>query len=378
MNYNQIGILFLQATLIAFVILLLFRLRKQLGIGVLFACLGLIQFMQVFLSSTVYISITDNLIVSPGSSVLFTATLFAMLIIYIKEDASETKKIIYALFIVNILISVYLQVFGWSLKDVTHNPLNVSTKLFDTSAWVLFVGTLLLFIDSLIIIIFFEFISKKTRYLFLQICLTMLFVVSFDAICFSLLVFWNSDSLNSILISGLISKGIFAIFYSIPFYFYIRYFDLSKSFKNLFNLRDIFHPLTYKQKFESITNDIKKAEEKREIELILANKEKEERIKELELSKQKLQHSLELLEKKDHSLEESSRVAKIGHWEYDIATDVFVWSEYIYEMYGFDFNDKIPPRSEIIKLYDEDSKIKLEKATKDLTENGIPYDIELK
>ncbi|AOW18066.1 hypothetical protein LPB03_11660 [Polaribacter vadi] len=334
--------------------------------------------MQVFLSSTVYISITDNLIVSPGSSVLFTATLFAMLIIYIKEDASETKKIIYALFIVNILISVYLQVFGWSLKDVTHNPLNVSTKLFDTSAWVLFVGTLLLFIDSLIIIIVFEFISKKTRYLFLQICLTMLFVVSFDAICFSLFVFWNSDNLNSILISGLISKGIFAIFYSIPFYFYIRYFDLSKSFKNLFNLRDIFHPLTYKQKFESITYDIKKAEEKREIELVLANKEKEERIKELEFSKQKLQHSLELLEKKDHSLEESSRVAKIGHWEYDIATDVFIWSEYIYEMYGVDFNEKIPPRSEIIKLYDEDSRIKLEKATKDLTENGIPYDIELK
>ena len=376
MNYTQIGILFLQATLISFVILLLFRLRKQLGIGVLFACLGLIQFLQVYLSNTVYISVTDNLIVSPGSSVLFTATLFALLIIYIKEDASETKKMIYALFIVNILISVCLQVFGWSLEDTTDNSLNASIKLFDTSSWVLFIRTLLLFIDSLIIILVFEFISKKIRFLFLQICLTMLIVVGFDAISFSLLFFWNSDNLSSILLSGLISKGVFVIFYSIPFYFYIRYFDSGKSFKKLFNLRDVFQPLTYKQKFESITYDIKKAEEKYDLELVLANKEK--RIKELELSEQKLQYSLELLEKKDHSLKESSRVAKIGHWEYDIATDVFIWSEYIYEMYGLDLNDKIPSRNEIIKFYDEDSQKKLAKATQDLTEKGIPYDIELK
>jgi hypothetical protein len=34
MNYNYIGILFLQGFLVAFVILLLFRLRKKLGIRV--------------------------------------------------------------------------------------------------------------------------------------------------------------------------------------------------------------------------------------------------------------------------------------------------------------------------------------------------------
>jgi hypothetical protein len=36
MNYNQIAILFLQGFLVAFLILLLFRLRKKLGLGVEF------------------------------------------------------------------------------------------------------------------------------------------------------------------------------------------------------------------------------------------------------------------------------------------------------------------------------------------------------
>ena len=266
MNYNQIAILFLQGTLVAFVILLLFHLRKQLGIGILFACLGLFQFMQVFLSSTVYVSITNGFLVSPGSSVLFTATLFALLIIYIKEDASETRKIIYALLIVNIVMTILIQLISWNLEESsTYNPFNVSTNLFSNNAWVLFVGTIALFLDSLLIIIIYEFISRHIRYMFLQICLTMLIVVSFDTIFFSIIAFWNFNNLNVIVISGLISKGVFVIFYSIIFYFYLQYFDLRNNESSVFKIKDVFQLLTYRQKFESARHDIKKASEEIEI-----------------------------------------------------------------------------------------------------------------
>ena len=116
MNFYQIGILFSQGILVSFLILMLFHLRKKLGIGILFACLGLFQFMQVFLSSTVYVELASNFLVSPGSSVLFTVTLFAVLIIYIKEDASETRKIIYALLITNINMSILIKSFGCNFK----------------------------------------------------------------------------------------------------------------------------------------------------------------------------------------------------------------------------------------------------------------------
>lgn len=251
MNYYQIGIFFTQGTLVSLLILLLFHLRKKLGIGILFACLGLFQFMQVFLSSTVYVEVAKNFIVSPGSSVLFTATLFAILIIYIKEDASETRKIIYALLITNIVMSFLIQSFGWNIKESsTYNPFNVSTNLFDNNAWVLFAGTITLFIDSLLIIIIYEFISKHLANLFLQICLTMVIVVSFDTIFFSYIAFWDYDNLITIATSGIISKGVFAIFYSIIFTIYLKYFDARKPNTSSYNIKDVFKPLTYRQRFE--------------------------------------------------------------------------------------------------------------------------------
>ncbi len=263
MNYYQISIFLAQGTLVSLLILLLFHLRKKMGIGILFACLGLFQFMQVFLSSTVYVEIAKNLLVSPGSSVLFTATLFAVLIIYIKEDASETRKIIYALLIANIVMSFLIQSFGWNIKESsTYNPFNVSTNLFDNNAWVLLTGTVVLFLDALLIIVIYEFTSRFLSNLFLQICLTMLLVVSFDTIFFSFIAFWNYENLGTIVTSGLISKGFFTLFYSIIFSVYLKYFDTKEFNHSYFKIKDVFKPLTYRQKFEIARNDaIKTSEE---------------------------------------------------------------------------------------------------------------------
>jgi len=265
MDYFQAGIFFLQGTLVACLILFLFRIRKSLGLGLLFACLGLFQFMQVFLSSTVYVAITKNFLVSPGSSVLFTASLFAILLIYIKEDASETRKIIYALLVANMGMTVLLQTFSWNIQESsTYNPFNVSTNLFNNNAWVLFTGTLTLFLDSLLIILIYEFISRHLTKLFFQICLTMLIVVSFDTLFFSFTAFWHYENLNVIVLSGLLSKGIFTIFYSVLFYLYLKYIEVKEYDISYLRIKDIFQTLTYRQKFEvAIKDKISASEEAR-------------------------------------------------------------------------------------------------------------------
>ncbi|WKD85403.1 Oxygen sensor histidine kinase NreB [Polaribacter huanghezhanensis] len=379
MNYNQIAILFLQGFLVAFLILLLFRLRKKLGLGALLACLGLFQFIQVFLSSTVYVEITNNFLVSPGSSVFFTGTLFTLLIIYIKEDASETKKIIYALFIVNIIMAFFLNIFDLPFHQTPiFNFLKPSTIVFNTSARVLLVGTIALFLDSLLIIIIFEFISRKIRFLFLQICITMLIVLSFDTLFFSIVAFWGSEKLHTIVISALISKGVFALFYSVLFYVYLRYFDLTDKELVYIKIKDVFKPLSYKQKFESAVHVIKKAEEKREAELITSNKEKEKRIEELEFSKQKLQTTLELLEKRGKDLYDITKIGKIGHWEYTNEAVTVLWSDYLYNIFGLDPKDGIPSREKSTAFFDENSRNKIKKASEDLAITGKNYDIELR
>ncbi|MDT0540036.1 ATP-binding protein [Croceitalea sp. P059] len=263
MNFFQLFILILQGTLVSFLILTLFHFREKLGLGLLFACLGLFQFMQAILASTVYVQLTSSFLISPGTAVIFPATLFIVLIIYIKEDANETLKIIYALLITNVVMSLFIHSFGWSIKEPPiYNPFNISTNFFDKNAWVLFIGTIALFLDSVLIIVIYEFTSKYLSNLFLKICLTMLTVLCFDAIFFSIIAFWNYDNLSSILTSGLITKGIAAIFYSVLFSFYFKYVDKREFTTDFLKINDVFKTLTYRQKFEIIKSEaIKSAEE---------------------------------------------------------------------------------------------------------------------
>jgi PAS domain S-box-containing protein len=99
---------------------------------------------------------------------------------------------------------------------------------------------------------------------------------------------------------------------------------------------------------------------------------------ELELSKLKIQNSLNLLEKKEYSMSEASKMAKIGYLEDDIATDTFKWSEHLYQIFGFDPKKPVPSRKEIAMLYDLESQQKMAKATSNLDSKGIPFDLELK
>ncbi len=250
-NFYQISIFLFQGLVVATLILLLFRLRTVMGMGLLFTSLGLFQFMQVFLASTLYFQVSENIVISPGSSVLFSGGLFAILLIYIKEDAITARKLIYALVIANIVMSILILSFRLNVEGAyIYNPFEVSTEFFYTNVTVFFVGTTILIIDSILIIFLFEFISKFTSRLFWRICITMVIVLSFDAVSFTLGSFWFFDDIQKILYSGLASKIFMAFFYSILFTIYLKYFEKEVYQTNYLTFKDIYHSLTYRQKFE--------------------------------------------------------------------------------------------------------------------------------
>lgn len=251
LNFYQILIFLFQGFVVAFLILLLFRLRTAIGLGLLFTSLGLFQFIQVFMASTLYFEISDVIVISPGSSVLFSATLFAVLLIYIKEDATTARKLIYSLVIANVVLCFLLLSFRMNIEgSYNYNPFDVSTEFFYTNIFVLIVGTCILYIDALLIIYLYEYISKYTSNLFLRILFTMILVLSFDAISFTLGSFWHFKDMQKIIISGLVSKNIMVLVYSILFTIYLKYFEKEDDSLDYINFKDIFHSLTYKQKFE--------------------------------------------------------------------------------------------------------------------------------
>lgn len=251
MNLSQIFFLLIEGALVISLLLFLFKLRYQFGLVMLYACLGMFQFLQVFLASTVYVELVDNVLVSPGSTIMFTATLFAVLLIYIKEGALEARKIIYTLIIINVIMAILLFALNLNMgSSALYNPLNISANFFSTNAWMWLAGTASLLMDSVLIIILYEFISKITSKLFFRISLSIILVASFDTIIFTLGAFWSNDNMHLIMFSGLISKGIFALYYSVFVYYYIKFFDKEIISINEFKFKDVFHILSYKQKYE--------------------------------------------------------------------------------------------------------------------------------
>jgi PAS domain S-box-containing protein len=253
--YNQIFILFLQCLIVAVLLLSLFKLRSIFGLGLLFTALGVFQYMQVFLVNSLYIEILPDVLVSPGSMVLFTASIFAILLIYIREDAIEARKVIYALVAANLALSILQLVFSWSLEgEGVHNINNIPMEFFSQNALILLVGTPILFIDAFAIILIYEAISRFVSSLFFRILFSTVLILSFDSLLFALFTYGGNDQFSNVLVSSLLAKNSAAILYTCLFTLYLIYIDKGyrKNETNSHSYQDIFNSLTYRQKFEKV------------------------------------------------------------------------------------------------------------------------------
>src|SRR5215471_13943712 len=95
----------------------LFRLRHKIGLVPFYMALAGLQQLQTLLALTVYVQIVPGIAISPGSTVLFTGMLFTILLVYIREDASEARKLIYGLVAANLTIAFLSFLVGLHLNS---------------------------------------------------------------------------------------------------------------------------------------------------------------------------------------------------------------------------------------------------------------------
>lgn len=86
----------------------------------------------------------------------------------------------------------------------------------------------------------------------------------------------------------------------------------------------------------------------------------------------------EKAESSQNTMNQVSKLAKIGYWEYDAIADKVTWSSYLYEIFGLDPEKGSPTQKEIVKYFDDESKIKLKQSNINLNTKGISYEIEIK
>ncbi len=255
-HLQQTGSLALEACAVAILLLILFRLRTFFGLAPLYIVLGSFQYMQSILASSIYIDLAPGVMVSPGSVVLFSANLFALLLIYICEDASEVRKLIYGLVAANLSLSFLTLLFRRYLHDpTTTNFFNLPLALFSQDLRAMVLGSATFLADVLLIIIVFEALSRVTsRFFFLRAYLALTGVLALDTALFVTGCFIERPEYLKMLVSGLVGKSVTSLFFAAVLAIFLHFFDGSDlaSGHREGEIKDLFGVLTYRQKFEAL------------------------------------------------------------------------------------------------------------------------------
>jgi len=250
MNNLQLAIFSAEAIIVALLVLFLFRMRSRFGLSPLYITLGVFQPVQTILASTVYVEILPGMIISPGSVIMFTASLFVILLVYIFDDGIETRKAIYGIMFANLAMTLLLFMFGTQLGLLhTVNFLNLPRAVLNQTARMMLTGTVVLFADAVLLIFVYEAVWRLiTRNLFLRIYLTIALILAFDSLAFATGVFYGQPNYVTILTSGIIGKLVMAAFYALVLTIYLRFAEPTNH--KIQPFRDIFQILSYRQKFE--------------------------------------------------------------------------------------------------------------------------------
>jgi len=205
MFLSQIGLLLVEAGVMAALVLGLFRARSVLGLSPLYIVMGGFQYLEATLS--LQVSLWPGFSIYPGSSVMFTTNLFAVLLVYIKEDALEARKLVYGLVLANAgLTLVSLLVSAHFLLPGIDTSTSMTAGAFVNNAQIALVGAALLFVDVIGIILVYEYVSRYTRFIYVRILFALVVVVAFDNFLFAGFLRLGRGDFIATMIAGLVSK----------------------------------------------------------------------------------------------------------------------------------------------------------------------------
>ncbi|NNF51713.1 MAG: GGDEF domain-containing protein [Gammaproteobacteria bacterium] len=260
-QFGQIGLFGLEALLVGLLMLTFFRLRYRFGLALLYVTLGGFQFSQTLLATTVSVEVLPGIFISPGSAILFSASIFTFLLVYIREDASEARSLIYGIVAANLSLAVI-----FSLVNVqSASPLAMvqampgeSTAFQDLSIFL--IGTVVLALDVVLTIVIYEFVARLLkRLLFLRIFITLAIVLAVDTFAFLTIAFYGEPFYAQAVTAGLVGKTAAAVVYAALLAGFLQLFeDRSDSLAGSAgeHLRDVFAIMTYRERYDLLREEL--------------------------------------------------------------------------------------------------------------------------
>jgi diguanylate cyclase (GGDEF)-like protein len=251
---GNVILLLAEAALYFGVMAVLFRLRRQFGLGVFLCALGSLHFLETYLAAIFYIQAPFGTALSPGSIVLFSGKLVMLLLLYIREDAEAVRQPIYGLLFGNLLIVA----LAWVVQHhqvVSAGGGGLPDFMFlDQMGGLMVWGTILLFVDGILIILLYERSATWLgRNVTARIALSAALVLSFDQLGFFVALHYYAGVPVEVLYGGWIGKMVAAVVFACFAGAYLRWFEAEGGKLEIRpRLADVFDALTYRERYQAL------------------------------------------------------------------------------------------------------------------------------
>ena len=214
--------LLFETLIVGLVIIGLYASKKHFGIGLLYVFLGTVQFFQTILSSSVYNLYLDSFVFSPGSALIYTSTLFAILLIFKSESVAKVRSAIYGVMISNIVLVFlsYISLEQILVDSYSRNTIFLS-ELFNFDINLFITGTVLLYFDFILILFLFSYVSSKfPKNYFLSFLVSSVITSIVDSFLFYSLNYYSEFEYFELLVGNMFGKTFVCLVLSSVFSFY--------------------------------------------------------------------------------------------------------------------------------------------------------------
>ena len=234
--------LLLETLIVGLMVLGLHASKKHFGIGLLYIFLGTMQFFQTILSGNVYNLYFDVFLFSPGSTLIFISTLFAVLLIFRNESIIKVRSVIYGVILSNIIL-VFLSYI--SLEQILSDNFSRNTtflaEIFNFDINLFLTGIILLYFDMILIIFIFRYLqSKFPKNYFLQFAGASVFTAILDSILFYSVNFYSELNYSEMMIGNIAGKVLVCFILSALFAFYFVINPEKDNKRKVLTVKDIF------------------------------------------------------------------------------------------------------------------------------------------
>jgi diguanylate cyclase (GGDEF)-like protein len=237
-----------QALLLATLTVWLFRWRSRFGLGFFIAAIATGGIVELRFSSLVA---PENaaLISNFGGTLLFSIKLFAVLLLYVREDAVEARSLLYGILagsVVSALLIASAVLHLW----ISGGALSVLTPVLKFAGLHTF-GMAILIVDAILLILTYEWLVQRARSAWLAAVGALLVALSVDNLIFYL-IYSRQDGFGLLLLQSFFGKWYAALVYGSCFALTLRWVGFELGTRPTRNLTDVFDTLTFRQRFEAL------------------------------------------------------------------------------------------------------------------------------